>query len=153
VLPSHGLERVREAMIRPSITATRCNHLQVKSHMPSFLIRMILSSALATVFSTAWAANPAPQALLEQYRCTICHAERDAGAGPAWVDIAKHYRGIKQANKLVTDKIRSGARSGGPWHMPPHPEVSRADASTMARFILSTKIEPVDTPTDRRQPP
>lgn len=141
-------------MIRLSIAAMRCNHLlEGNSRMPSILIRMVLSSVLATVFNTAWAANPVPEALLEQYRCTVCHAERDAAAGPAWVDIATHYRGIKQANKLVTDKIRAGAHGGGPWHMPPHPEVSRADAATMARYILSTKIEPVDTPTDRRQPP
>lgn len=25
----------------------------------------------------------------------------------------------------------------GPWHMPPHPEVSDADARRMVRYILS----------------
>ena len=42
-------------------------------------------------------------------------------------------------NKLVADKIRSGVHSGGPWHMPPHPEVSKVDAATMARHILAIK--------------
>jgi cytochrome c551/c552 len=37
-----------------------------------------------------------------------------------------------------------GAHSGGPWHMPPHPEVSKADAVTMARYILAIKTGPVN---------
>jgi cytochrome c len=121
--------------------------------MSGVLVRIVLSAALATLFNAAWAANAAPQALLEQYRCNICHAEREAGAGPAWVDIAMFYRGNKQAGKIVTDKIRSGAHGGGPWHMPPHPEVSKADASTMARYILSTKLGADEKSTDRRQSP
>ena len=113
---------------------------------------MALSSVLAMLFNTAWAAGTPPQELLEKYRCTICHAESVAAAGPAWVDIATHYLGEQQANKLLADKIRSGAHGGGPWHMPPHPEVSEADAATLARYILSTKIEPVDTTPGKRRP-
>ena len=107
--------------------------------MSNVCIRIALPLALAPLFNAAWAADTSPQALLEKYRCTICHAEREAAAGPAWADIATHYRGERQANKLVADKIRSGARGGGPWHMPPHPEVSKADAATMARYILAIK--------------
>jgi len=102
-------------------------------------ICMALSSALAMLVNTAWAAGTPPQELLEQYRCTICHAESEAAAGPAWVDIATHYRGKRQADKLVADKIRSGAHGNGPWRMPPHTEVSKADASTMARYILAIR--------------
>ena len=102
-------------------------------------MRMALLSALALPINTALAADTAPQDLLEKFRCTICHAESDAAAGPAWVDIATHYRGNPQANKLVVDKIRAGAHGSGPWHMPPHAEVSKADARTMARYILAIK--------------
>jgi cytochrome c len=104
---------------------------------------MALALALAALPNAAWAAGATPQDLLEKYRCTICHAESEAGAGPAWTDIATRYRGKPQASKLIADKIRSGAHSGGPWHMPPHPEVSKADAATMARYILAIKIKPV----------
>jgi cytochrome c len=104
-----------------------------------FPTSLALSSGLAMLFSAAWAAGTPPQQLLEQYGCTICHAESDAAAGPAWVDIATHYRGNPQANKLVVDKIRAGAHGSGPWHMPPHAEVSKADARTMARYILEIK--------------
>jgi cytochrome c len=120
--------------------------------MPDVLMRVTLTSAMALLVNSAWATGTSPQELLEKYRCTICHAETDAAAGPAWVDIAAHYRGEQQANRLVADKIRSGAHGGGPWHMPPHPEVSEADAATMARYILATKSEPVDTPPGGRRP-
>jgi len=105
---------------------------------------MASALALALFLNAAWAAGATPQDLLEKFRCTICHAESEAGAGPAWTDIATHYRGKPRANKLLADKIRSGAHSGGPWHMPPHPEVSKADAATMARYILAIKTIPVD---------
>jgi cytochrome c len=108
------------------------------------LLRIALSAALAAPFHTAWAAGTPPQELLERYRCTTCHATSDAAAGPAWADIAMHYRGKQQANKVVAEKIRSGAHGSGPWHMPPHPEVSQADAATMARYILSTRSESAD---------
>jgi cytochrome c len=102
-------------------------------------IRIALPLALAAFVNAAWAAGASPEALLDKYRCTICHAEREAAAGPAWVDVAAKYRGQPQAGKVVTDKIRVGVRGGGPWHMPPHPEVSKADAETMARYILAIK--------------
>ena len=112
---------------------------QFMSRNPDVRVRIALPLALAALFNTAWAATPSPQDLLEKYRCTTCHAEREASAGPAWVDIATHYRGDRQASKRVADKILLGAHGGGPWHMPPHPEVSKAEASTMARYILAMK--------------
>jgi cytochrome c len=124
----------------------------IMSQLPDVLIRVVLWSALALTFNAGWAAGATPQELLDKYRCSICHAERDAAAGPAWVDIATHYRGERQADKLVADRIRSGAHGGGQWHMPPHPEVSEADAATMARYILATKAEPIDTPPAGQRP-
>ena len=107
--------------------------------MPDVGLRVALPLALASFFSVAWAAAEAPEALLDKYRCTICHSEREAAAGPAWIDIALKYRRKPQADKLVADRIREGVRGGGPWHMPPHPEISKADARTMARYILAIK--------------
>jgi cytochrome c len=117
----------------------RCNHHRFNMRMLAACICMALPLALAAFSNAALAAGGSPQELLEKFRCTICHAESEAGAGPAWADIATHYRGKPKANKLIADKIRSGAHGGGPWHMPPHPEVSKADAATMARYILAIK--------------
>ncbi len=80
----------------------------------------------------------APQ-LLQQNNCDLCHADRETKTGPAYVDVAAKYRGKRDAIKAVAATVRKGAHGGGPWHMPPHPEISRADAMTMARYILSLK--------------
>jgi cytochrome c len=79
------------------------------------------------------------QELLRQYKCYICHADDETKTGPAYVDIAARYRGNPQAIAIVSGVVRKGASSGGPWHMPPHPEISSRDATTMARYILSLK--------------
>jgi cytochrome c len=128
-------------------------YCQFMSSLLDVGLRMALPSALAMICSPTWAAGTSPQELLEKYRCTICHENSYAAAGPAWVDIATHYRGNAQANKLLADKIRSGAHGSGPWRMPPHTEVSEADAATMARYILATRIETVETqPSGQRHP-
>lgn len=92
---------------------------------------------MLAVSGAVLAAAPPIESRLEQYRCTICHAERDWLAGPAWADIAQHYRGDKHAQEVVAARIRAGMHNGTLWHMPPHPEVSHADADAMARYILA----------------
>ena len=78
----------------------------------------------------------APQ-LLEQYKCNFCHADREAKTGPAFVEIAASYKGNPKAVDVLAAAIRKGSHGNGPWHMPPHPEVSEADAKEMVRYILS----------------
>jgi cytochrome c len=119
-----------------------CNPHRFIGRAPGDWIRIALALAVAALVNAAWGAGVSPEALLDKYRCTICHAEREAAAGPAWVDIATHYRQEPHADKLIADKIVVGVRGSGPWHMPPHPEVSKADAETMARYILTIKSEP-----------
>ena len=77
------------------------------------------------------------QALLQTYKCYMCHADDSPKAGPAYRDVADLYRKDTRAVPKVTGVIRNGQHGGGPWHMPPHPEVSAADAEAMARYILS----------------
>lgn len=107
--------------------------------MKRLSIRAVLPVVLAALCGVASAVDTPTAALLEKYRCTICHSDREAGAGPAWVDIATHYRGDQQAVTTVANKIQAGVHGGGPWHMPPHPEVSKANAAAMARYILAVK--------------
>ncbi len=83
------------------------------------------------------AAAAEPPGSLTTYRCYLCHADRETRAGPAFADVAARYRGKPGAADRIADQIRSGLSTGGPWHMPPHPEVSERDARTMARYILS----------------
>jgi cytochrome c len=99
-----------------------------------------ISTAFAAMISALGVAQAqAPQVLLQQYKCYICHADDETKTGPAYIDVAAKYRGNPQAVAIVAAVVRKGARSGGPWHMPPHPEVSDVDATKMARYILSLK--------------
>ena len=74
---------------------------------------------------------------LTHYRCYICHTDREPLVGPAFADVATFYRGKPgEVGKIATD-IKAGVRGGGPWHMPPHPEITDAEARAMARYIMS----------------
>ncbi len=94
--------------------------------------------AMVPVVSVA--AAQAPDVLLRRYKCYACHSDHEPKTGPPYVDVAAKYRGNPQAVTIVASTVRKGAHGGTPWHMPPHPEVSDADAKKMARYILS--LEP-----------
>jgi cytochrome c len=99
----------------------------------------LLWLALAAVSLVGGARAQAPQILLQQYKCYICHAEDESKTGPAYADVATRYRDNPRAVAILSAEIRKGAHGSGPWHMPPHPEVSDGDAKKMARYILSLK--------------
>jgi len=101
------------------------------------LAALILCSVPLAVAAKAPTADA--RMLLTQYKCYICHADREAKAGPAYVDVAKHFRSDRNAVSTLAREIRSGLRRGGPWHMPPHPEVPAAEARVMARYIMSLR--------------
>ena len=99
---------------------------------------MKLPVVVALLLSTthaAFGAEPPPS--LTHYRCYICHSDHETRVGPAFADVAAAYRGRRDAETQIAKDIRAGMRSGGPWHMPPHPEVSPAEARAMARYIMS----------------
>lgn len=100
---------------------------------------MFVLAAVLLVANAPMAQESRAVALLHNHKCYICHANDNAKAGPAYVDVAAKYRSNPKAVATVAAIIRKGAHSGGPWHMPPHPEVSAANARVMARYILSLK--------------
>ncbi len=100
-------------------------------------MRLVLALFTLTMSAAGAAQAQTAQELLDRYRCGSCHADTEAKAGPAFVDVAARYAGNPQAIAIVSDFLRNGARGSGPWHMPPHPEISAGDANTIARYILS----------------
>ena len=96
----------------------------------------------ALIVSLALIATPAlaDQALLKKNNCMACHAVDKKLVGPSYKAVADRYRGQSDAADKLAKKIRAGG-SGvwGPIPMPPHPQVSEADAKTMATFILNSK--------------
>lgn len=100
----------------------------------------MLGLAAALILSTAASAqSPDTQALLERYKCNVCHAERQTKTGPSYSDIAARYRNDRGAVAKLANEVKRGAHGAGPWHMPPHPEVSEADAEKLTRYILSLR--------------
>lgn len=82
----------------------------------------------------------ADSALGKKYNCYACHAEASKKVGPAYKDVAKKYAGKADAVDYLTKKIKTGG-SGvwGPIPMPPHPQVSDADAKALATYVMSVK--------------
>lgn len=107
-----------------------------RRHTVRLLALLALMAPLAAAAATAPPAEDAPT-LLAKYKCYICHADRETKAGPAYVDVAAHYRGRGNAVTLLAREIRRGRKGGSPWHMPPHPEVSPSQARAIARYIIS----------------
>lgn len=89
----------------------------------------------------------ASQTVFSAHDCETCHHARERVVGPAWQEIARREAGSQRdaAAALLADRIRGG--SVGRWGdvaMPPHPELSREEATTLSLRILESidDIEP-----------
>ncbi len=108
--------------------------------------RLLALIGAAFAAGTAQTKDLPAQALMHEHNCYLCHADSDALAGPAFVDVAAKFRGNPNAIALLVTFVRRGEHGGGPWHMPPHPEVSGDEATAMARYILSLDASPGGSP-------
>jgi cytochrome c len=98
--------------------------------------KLVLAAAMMAVAGAA----QADSALLKKYNCVACHAEAAKKVGPAYKDVAKKYAAKGDAVAYLSGKIKSGGKGvWGPIPMPPHPQVSDADAKAMATYILGLK--------------
>jgi len=96
---------------------------------------------LLAVIVLAFAAAPAiaQDALAQKSGCLACHAVDKKIVGPAYRDVANKYRGDKNAEAKLVEKVLKG--SSGVWGdvpMPPNP-VSEADAHALVKWVLSQK--------------
>lgn len=96
----------------------------------------------ALIISLALVATPvaADPGLLKKYNCTACHAPTTKLVGPAYAEVAKKYAGQADAVARLSAKIKSGG--SGVWGaipMPPHSQVSDADARAMSAYVLGIK--------------
>lgn len=77
-------------------------------------------------------------ALVAAHNCATCHAVDDLVYGPSFKDVAAKYKGKDDAVAQVARTIRAGSvNKWGPDPMPPNAGVSEADASALARYVLS----------------
>ncbi|MEO8620130.1 MAG: ThuA domain-containing protein [bacterium] len=90
---------------------------------------------------------PAPHAeakqLIQSGTCLSCHQMSAKSIGPAYEAVAQKYRGDTTAAKRLATKIREGGT--GVWGqvmMPPHPQLTDAQASRIAAYVLSLGAAP-----------
>lgn len=77
--------------------------------------------------------------LAQKNNCLSCHGIDKKIIGPAYQDVAKKYRGDKDAMAKLVKKVKEGGT--GVWGqipMPPNaPKVSDADVATLVEWVLA----------------
>lgn len=103
---------------------------------------MKLLPTLLTSTTLALAALPAlaSQELAQKKACMACHQIDKKVVGPSYLDVAKKYKGQKDAEaKLVQKVLKGGGGVWGTMPMPANPQVSEAEAKQLVKWILATK--------------
>lgn len=100
-------------------------------------MKAVLIAAAAALALSAGAAS-ADQALAQKYACMSCHQVAKKVVGPAFKDVAAKYKGdAKAADHLVGVIKKGGKGNWGQVPMPPHPQVSDADAKKLVEWVLA----------------
>jgi cytochrome c len=105
-------------------------------------MKIVIALAVAGIAGLAAAPVSAQSAddLLKKHACLSCHAADKKLVGPSYKDVAAKYRGQKDVEKTLADKIKKGGV--GVWGqipMPPNANVSEADMKVLVTYILSVK--------------
>jgi cytochrome c len=94
--------------------------------------------AAAAVLAMGAGVASADQALAQKSACMSCHQVAKKVVGPSYQDVAKKYKGDAKASEHLVGVIKKGGKGvWGPVPMPPHPQVSDADAKKLADWVLS----------------
>jgi cytochrome c551/c552 len=94
---------------------------------------------------SARGAVPLPQGLIDlaQSNCTGCHDFNANSGGPSFAAIGKRYAGQAAATATLAAHIRNGSKGAwGGGTMPPHPDLSPAQASAIAAWIVGHGADP-----------
>jgi cytochrome c len=78
--------------------------------------------------------------LAKAKNCMACHAVDKKLVGPAYKDVASKYASDKSAVDKLAAKIRAGGTGNwGQIPMPANPQVTEAEAKTLAAWVMSQK--------------
>ncbi|WP_428851911.1 c-type cytochrome [Imbroritus primus] len=154
----HGMWRVGE---KPDVRATACMRDcpsgKITSELPDHAdgSHGVLAEQMRTFgpvrggvpgeLQRLAAAAPAPKqdpmlTVLNNNNCMACHGVDKPGVGPAFREVGKRYHGQADAAAKLADKIRSGGQ--GTWGsipMPPQAQLSAAEATNIAKWIIQAK--------------
>jgi cytochrome c len=105
--------------------------------------RLIAISAVAAVLGAFQAPAFADAALAQAKNCMACHAVDKKMVGPSYKDVAAKYAGDGEAVKKLAASIQKGSTPGkGNWGavpMPANPQVSEAEATKLAAWVMTVK--------------
>lgn len=103
-------------------------------------MRKFVSLSIAVGLMASAGSAFADPDMLKKYNCVACHHNERKMIGPAYKDVAAKYSADAGAAEKLAKKIQSGgAGAWGEMPMPPHPQLSDADALTLARYVLTIK--------------
>jgi cytochrome c len=78
------------------------------------------------------------EALVKQNDCLSCHQPTHKVVGPAYIDVAKKYKGDAGAVARLVKKVKAGGSGNwGEVPMAAHPTVSDADLTKMVKWVLA----------------
>ena len=99
-------------------------------------IVLAVAAALALASGAAFASAD----LAKAKNCLACHTTDKKLVGPAYKDVAAKYASDKDAAGKLAKKIREGGvGTWGQVPMPANPQVSDAEAQTLAKWVLTVK--------------
>jgi cytochrome c len=100
----------------------------------------IASTVLALGVSAQAFAQSAPADLAKSKNCLACHSVNAKIVGPAFKDVAQKYKGQKDAEDKLTQKVlKGGSGVWGAIPMPANAQVSEAEARTLVKWVLTQK--------------
>lgn len=98
---------------------------------------IVLSVAIGAAFASPVFASAD---LAQKKNCLACHAADKKVIGPSYKDVAAKYGGQKDAaDKLAQKILKGGSGVWGAVPMPANPQVSDAEAKTLAAWVLGAK--------------
>jgi cytochrome c len=73
-----------------------------------------------------------------KYNCLGCHSVEQKIVGPAFKDVAKRYKGQKDAEAMLMAEVRKGL-PGGKWGKIPMPaqQIEEKDLRVIIRWVLA----------------
>jgi len=110
--------------------------------MKQVLVALFATAAVVGAASAhaAEAKGASPEDLMKKNACNACHAVDKKMVGPAYKDVAAKYRGQKDMEAKLVEKVKKGGVGiWGQIPMPPNTNASDADVKTLVHWILSLK--------------
>ena len=134
-----------------SLIVEKLNLMELKK-MKSIIVSVVAAAGLMAAGSVL--ATDMPE-LAKKSGCTACHKIDSKLVGPAWMDVSKKYKGVKEYAFSPTGSAAAGAKKmsleeglmmkvakggTGNWGSVPmtanSPKVSDADIKTLVHFVL-----------------